>query len=40
VHDEARLLGARAVFDKPVDLGDLTAAACAVLRGEAPEGAW
>lgn len=36
VHDEARLLGATAVFDKPVDLDDLTAAACAVLRGGAP----
>ncbi|HVV85907.1 MAG TPA: response regulator [Kofleriaceae bacterium] len=32
VHDEAHMLGAAAVFDKPVDLDDLTAAACALLR--------
>ena len=31
VHDEALMLGAAAVFDKPVDLDDLTAAACQLL---------
>ena len=31
VHDEALALGAAAVFDKPVDLDDLTAAACALM---------
>ena len=35
VHDEALVLGAAAVFDKPVDLDDLTAAACDVLRRHA-----
>ncbi len=34
VHDEAMVLGATAVFDKPVDLDDLTAAACALLRAD------
>jgi DNA-binding response OmpR family regulator len=32
VHDEALMLGATAVFDKPVDLDDLAATACAVLQ--------
>lgn len=39
VHDEARLLGAAAVFDKPVDLDELAAAAVAILRPYAAESA-
>ena len=35
VHDEAKMLGAAAVFDKPVDLDELTAAAVELLRGPA-----